>query len=246
MEHITNRKMEFRTSISETIDGKHLIRGKDVVELISKHSFAEAVFLLLRGDIPAPREAALLEAMLVAAMENGLEAPSIFVPRIVKASGNAFHVALASGMLAIGEHHGGAGERAAEMFASGRTAEEVVEEWMKKGMPVPGFGHKIYKNEDPRATALHAKAKELGFACEKFKIAYEVEAEIERRKGKKIPLNIDGAQAACLLEAGLDWRLGKAVFLMARIVGMSAHILEETQQNTTFYRLDQKEIRHEA
>lgn len=238
--------MKFKTSISTTTDGRHFIGGVSLVELIEKRSFAEVVFLLLRGNLPTAKEGALFEAMLVAAMENGLEAPSIFVPRVVKASGNAFHVALAAGMLAIGERHGGAGEKAAELFASGKSASEIAEEWMGKGKPVPGFGHKMYKNEDPRAATLYAKAKGLGFACEAFKIAYGLEAEIEARKGKKIPLNIDGAQAACLLELGFDWRLGKALFLMARIVGMSAHVLEETRQDNAFYRLDAEDLQYEV
>lgn len=238
--------MKFRTSISTTTNGQHFIRGISLTELIENRSFAEAVFLLLRGNFPTPEEKTLFEAMLVAAMENGLEAPSIFVPRVVKASGNAFHVALAAGMLAIGERHGGAGEKAAELFVSGKSASEIAAEYMERGRPIPGFGHKVYKNEDPRAAALYAKAKELGLAGRAFTIAYDLEEEIERRKGKKIPLNIDGAQAACLLELGFDWRLGKALFLMARIVGMSSHVLEETLQDNTFYRLDEEDLRHEA
>lgn len=238
--------MKFKTSISTTADGQHFIRGVALAELIEKHSFAEAVFLLLRGNLPTAKEGALLEAMLVAAMENGVEAPSIFVPRVVKASGNAFHVALAAGLLAIGERHGGAGEKAAEIFAKGKTAKEIVDEYETADQFVPGFGHKIYKTEDPRAAALHRKAQELGFSCKAFQLAYEIEKELEARKGKKLPLNIDGAQAACLLELGFDWRLGKALFLMARIVGMSAHVLEETCQKNTFYRLDVKDVQYEA
>lgn len=238
--------MEFKTSISKTTDGRHEIYGKDLVELIEKHSFIEVVFLLLKGALPTENEAKLLNAMLVAAVENGIEAPSIFVPRIVAASGNAFHAALAGGMLAIGEHHGGAGEKAAQIFSSGKTAKEIVDEYESAKKFIPGFGHKIYKTEDPRAAALYRKAKELGFSCKAFELAYAIEQELEQRKGKKLPLNIDGAQAACMAELGLDWRLGKALFLISRIIGMSAHVLEEIKQQNSFYRLNESDVRYES
>ncbi len=237
--------MQFKTKISKTKDGKHLIRGYDLVDLIKTKSFSEVIFLLLRGDFPKENEKKLLEAMLVAATENGIEAPSIFVPRVVAASGNDAHVALAAGMLAIGEKHGGAAEKAAKFFADhiAETAKAVVED--HKNEIVPGFGHKIYKDEDPRTKALFEKAKELGFLCKYFDFAYEIEKELENKKGKKLPLNIDGALACCMLELEFDVKLGKALFLISRIIGMSAHVLEELQQGNSYYRLEENDITHE-
>lgn len=238
--------MDFHTNISKTTDGQHFIRGVALTELIEKHSFIEAIFLLLRGNLPTANEAKLLDAALAAAVENGIEAPSVFVPRVSAASGNSFHAALAAGILAIGEHHGGAGEKAAQIFSSGKSAKEIVDEYEAAKKFIPGFGHKIYKTEDPRAAALYRKAKELGFSCKAFEFAYEIERELEQRKGKKLPLNVDGAQAACMVELQFDWRLGKALFLIARIVGMSAHVLEEMRQNNSFYRLGENDVHYEA
>jgi citryl-CoA lyase len=141
-------------------------------------------------------------------------------------------------MLSIGKNHGGAGEAAAELLSSEASAAEIVEE----RKVIPGFGHKIYKDEDPRATAIYQKAKDLGFECTYFDKAYAVERALEEKKGKKIPLNIDGAQAAALLELGFDWRLGEAFFLMGRIVGMSAHVLEELEQKNSYHRLEESDI----
>ncbi len=222
-----------------------MVRGHDIVELISKNSFSEAVFLLLKGNLPDEKEKALLEALLVAPVENGIESPSIFMPRIVASTGNDFHTALAAGVLAIGEKHGGAGEAAAQMLISPRTAKEIVEECLALKKTLPGFGHKVYKEEDPRATALYKKAKELGFACKYFDLAYEMEKEFEAQKGKKIPLNIDGALAAGMLELGFDPRLGKALFLISRMVGMSAHILEEFDQNNSYHRLEESDVKYD-
>ncbi|MBI2644424.1 MAG: citryl-CoA lyase [Candidatus Wildermuthbacteria bacterium] len=234
--------MKFHTSISKTENGVHVIRGHDLIELMEKHSFVEVIFLLLRGSLPEERERELMETMLVAPVENGLEAPSIFIPRIVASTGNNFHTALAAGVLAIGERHGGAGEAAAQLFSSGKSAVEIVDEYIRNKKILPGFGHKIYKEEDPRATAIYKRAKELGFSCRYFELAYAIEQEFAKQKGKKIPLNIDGALAAGLLELGFDARLGKAFFLISRIIGMSAHILEELNQNNPYYRLEESEV----
>lgn len=226
--------MKFHTKISKTENGKHFVRGHNIVELLSKHSFAEVMLLLLRGDLGTANEAKLLEAMLVASVENGIEAPSLYVPRIVAASGNDFHVALAASCLAIGSKHGGAAEAGAILLASEKTAEAIVEE----NKIIPGFGHKIYKDADPRATALYEKAKQLGFAATYFEKAYAIEKTLAAKKNKKLPLNIDGAIAATLLELKLDPRLGKALFMIARLVGASAHILEELNQGNSYYRLE--------
>src|SRR3989344_4651271 len=220
--------MNFHTRISKTEQGKHLIYGYDMLDLMQKHSFAETMMLLWRGNLPTEKEAKLLEMLLVAATENGIESPSVFVPRISASTGNSMHAALAAGALAIGENHGGAAEKCAYLLQSGKSAQEISEPSM-----IPGFGHKIYKEEDPRATVIYNMAKELGFSCKSFELAYEIESVLSEKKGKKIPLNIDGAIAAAMIELKLDWRLGKALFLIPRLVGAAAHVLEEYEQNNS-------------
>jgi len=233
--------MKFKTNISKTHNGKHFIYGHDLVELANKNSFSEVIFLLLKGVLPSVNEKMLLDSMLVLAVENGIEAPSIYVPRIVAASGNDFQTALAAGMVAVGEKHGGAAEKAAEVFASEKTVPEILE----GNKVIPGFGHKVYKDSDPRAEALHAKAASLGFSCKYFDRAKQIEKGLAEKKGKTLPLNIDGALACCLLELGLSPKLGKAVFLISRIVGMSAHVAEEYQQGNNYYRLEESDVTHE-
>ena len=230
--------MQFKTSISQTKAGKHFVRNIEITDLIQKHTFVETIFLLLRGNLPEKREQDLMDSLLVAATENGLEAPSLYMPRVAAASGNEFHVALAAGMLAIGERHGGAAERAAIILNSGKTAEQIVAEHKI----IAGFGHKVYKDEDPRAKALEQRARDLGFSGKYFNLAHKIRGILKEIRGKDLPLNIDGALACCMLELGFDPRLGKGLFLVSRIVGMSAHILEEFQQGNSYYRLGEDEI----
>ncbi|MEX2008234.1 MAG: citryl-CoA lyase [Candidatus Spechtbacterales bacterium] len=234
--------MDFKTRISTTQNGEHRIYGMSVVDLIDKHSFGEVIFLILKGSFPNDNERQLLEAMLVAAIENGIEAPSIFVPRTVASTGGTTSAALAAGVLTIGENHGGAVEAAARLLASQEDATAMV----AAQKIIPGYGHKIYKDEDPRATALREKAKELGFLGAAFERAYAIEVALKEKTGKHLPLNIDGAMAACMLELGLDASLGKSLFIIARVVGMAAHVAEEQAQENSYHRLSEDDVTYEG
>lgn len=219
------------------------MRGVSMEALIAERSFSGTLFLLLKGRLPEARETGLLDAVLVASVDNGLAPPTSFVPRVVASAGNRPHVAMAAGMLAAGERHAGAGEGAALLLASPQSPAEIVREF--EGKRIPGFGHRIYKQEDPRAAALHAKARELGFSCTFFQKAYSIQDELEQRKGKLLPLNVDGAVAAALLELGMDARLGETLFLLGRAAGMAAHVLEEQEQGNPYYRLEEDDISYE-
>lgn len=230
--------MKFQTKISATKNGEHEIYGRKVLDLMKEHSFVEVLFLLWRGSLPTKQEEELMNVLLVAAAENGIESPSTFVPRISASVGNPMHVALAASALSIGENHGGAGEKSAEILASESSPDEIV----ASHTVIPGFGHKIYKDEDPRATLIHEKAKELGFSCIFFDRAYAIEKKLAEAKGKKIPLNIDGAMAAAMLELGLNPKFGKALFLIARMVGAASHVAEEMEQGNSYHRLGPEDV----
>lgn len=230
--------MKFKTDISKSEGGQHKIRGYDVIDLMRDHTFTDVLFLLWRGDLPKENEVKLLESVMVASMEHGVSSPSAFVPRVSASVGNPMHVALATGALSIGERHGGAAESCAVLLASDKEAADIVAE----NKIIAGFGHKIYKEEDPRAALLYSKAKELGFTCEYFNKAYDIERELLDKKGKKLPLNIDGAMAACMLEMGFDPRLGKAMFIIPRLIGSASHVLEEYEQSNSYHRLEEDDI----
>lgn len=229
--------MKFDTKISKTEEGEHQVYGHTISELMQAHTYTEAVHLLYAGKLPNDGERMLLDTMLVSAIEHGVEAPSLYIPRISAASGNSVHTAIAAGILAIGEDHGGAGEAAARLLSRHEDAEILVSEYVEAKKHMPGFGHRVYKDEDPRATIIYRKAKEAGVSLVSFEKAYAIEAELEKQKGKKLPLNIDGAFAAGVLSLGMDPRAGKALFVLARVAGMGAHAIEELQQGNGYRRL---------
>ncbi|MFZ3043641.1 MAG: citrate/2-methylcitrate synthase [Minisyncoccia bacterium] len=229
--------MNFDTKISATEQGEHQIYGHTLTGLAETATFTDAIFLLYTGKLPTPGQRPLLDAMLVMAIEHGVEAPSLYVPRISVASGNPVHVGIAAGILAIGDVHGGAGEAAAQLLARDEDAATLVQEYLSKGKRMPGFGHRTYKDEDPRASLIFKKAKEAGIPLAAFEKAYAIEAALVEAKGKKLPLNIDGAFAAATLAFGLTSPAARALFVLARVAGMGAHAIEELQQKKGYYRL---------
>ena len=232
--------MKHQTNISSTEGGEHEIYGHKVTDLMKQYSFVDTIFLLYAGKLPSGGERALLDAMLVASAEHGIEAPSLYTPRISVASGNSVHVGMAAGILAIGEAHGGAGEASAQLLASAESAEEIVARFEKEEKFIPGFGHKIYKDEDPRANIIHMKAKEGKVSLDAFEKVYAIEALLEKQKGRKLPLNIDGAFAAGVLALGMDPSAAKALFVFGRVAGMGAHAIEEKKQNNGYWRLGEE------
>ena len=164
--------------------------------------------------------------------------------RAAASTGNPISSALAAGILTVGEWHGGAVEKCAEMFQSERSAEEIVADALKNKEKLAGYGHKIYKDEDPRAAAIFAKAKGLGLSQKYIDKAVAIQQEFEKQSGKKLPINIDGAIAAIISELDFDWRLGKAVFALGRLPGMIAHAHEEIVNEKPYRRLEDDDVEY--
>lgn len=236
--------MKWKTGISRYKDGKFYVRGLTLEELIQKHTFTEVIFLLLKGNLPGEKEAKMLDAILVASAEHGVQAPSTFVARTAASAGNPINAALAAGILTVGEWHGGAVEKCAEMLQSEKSAEEIVAGAIKNKEKLAGYGHKVYKDEDPRTVAIFAKAQELGFSQKYIDKAVTIQQEFEKESGKKLPINIDGAIAAIISELGFDWRLGKAVFVLGRLPGMIAHAHEEVTNEKPYRRLEEEDVEY--
>lgn len=238
--------MEWKTRISKSSEKETLIRGYPLVDLIGKYTFTEATFLVLKGELPNECEREMLDAIFVASIEHGINPPSAMGARIIASCGGDFNDALAAGLLAIAQHHGGAVERSALLLQNGTSfAEETVRKACATKKKLPGYGHKIY-TADPRAQRLLELAKKLGFHGKHVEQALAIEAELEKQCRKKICLNIDGAVAAIISDMGFSWKMAQAFFIIPRIVGLSAHVHEEQQMSTTYRRLEEEDVRYEG
>ena len=236
---------KWKTSISGIVEGETLIHGYKVTELIDKVGFIDAIWLELKGELPTEKERAMLDGILISTIDNGMGPPSVTNARNSASSGNPMQAAVAAGILGVGEFHGGAIEECARLLQMGLKAEKLVEKVLGSGDRIPGYGHKVYTT-DPRAAQIFAKAKELGFYGEHCELAVAVEAELEKKKGKKIPINVDGAIAAVVSDMGFDYRLGKGFFIIGRVVGLVAHIFEEIVREKPYRRIPTEEIEYDG
>ncbi|WP_457640863.1 citryl-CoA lyase [Persephonella sp.] len=239
---------KWRTAISWHFDHEAYVRGYKLADIIGNLSFTEAIYLVLKGELPTEKEKKMLDAIFVSLVEHSIAPPSVIAARAVASGGNSLHVGVGAGVLAFGEAHGGALEGAMKFLQENvdRNPEEVVKEFLDKKIRIPGYGHRYYKEYDPRSKRMFEIAKVIGFFGKYCRFAEEVEKAIEKIKGKKLVMNVDGAIAAIVSEMGFDYRLGKGFFIIGRIPGLVAHTYEELVMEKPFSkRLDEeKEVEY--
>ncbi len=236
--------MKWKTSISRHKDGELSVRGRKLTELIGEHSFSEGILFILRGKKAEKKEVALMDALLMTFLEHGVEVPSAFVPRVIASTGNPMNAALAGGLLGFGDFHGGAIEKAAQYLQSKDEPADIVASALARKERIFGFGHKVYREADPRSVALFKKAEELGVESPFTKKAKAIGAELEKQSGKKLALNADMAAAAIMSELGIDWRMGKALFALGRMPGMIAHTFEEMTNEKPYRRFEDEDVEY--
>jgi citrate synthase len=229
----------WRTAIVDAGPDHLRVRGHDVLELMQRSTFTDLVFLLHHDRVPSPGERRVLDAILIGVADHGSGAPSCAAARLA-ASGNrqSLSAAVAAGVLTIGDEHGGAGSGCMDLIVEGlsrarqsrRSLEEVagelVAETTQRGSRVPGFGHRVHSEIDPRVVVLFDLAAREGLAGEGIQFARALERAISTQI-KPIPLNIDGALAAILVDMGFPSAVGRLLFIIGRVAGISAEVLEE-------------------
>ena len=215
------------------------VRGNDVLDLMRQATFTDVIFLLHHDRLPSPGERRLMDAILVGVADHGAGAPSCAAARLA-ASGNRQSpaAAIAAGVLTIGDEHGGAGSGCMELIGAGleearhdgasleAVADRTVAAAITAKTRLPGFGHRVHSTIDPRVAVLFTLAQESGLAGDGIRFARALETAIATRI-KPIPLNIDGALAAILTDLGLPAMVGKLIFIVGRVAGLSAEVLEE-------------------
>lgn len=240
---------KWKTQISSHEGGLPHVRGYKVPEMLKKLSFTQAIFLVLKGELPSVKEEAMLNAILVAAIDHGVAPPSTTVARITASTGVPLTTAVATGVAAMGEFHAGAIEATAKILQSavkkGQSGADIVEKARFKSERVPGYGHKIY-DTDPRTTAILEVAEKNGFKGKHIELAIEIEKELEKAVGRKLPLNIDGITAAVISEMGFEPELGNGFFAISRIVGLVAHVHEEKTREKPVRRINEEEVDYDG
>src|SRR4051794_12923812 len=159
------------TALTSIAPNTILIRGFAVDEMMGRLSFADAVYLLLMGELPTPAIGRMLNAVLVSSIDHGVSPPSTLAARNVATSGAPLKDCVAAGILAFGPHHGGDIETCMRFLDRGLTmmrggesmkdaANAIIRECADQQELPPGFGHRFH-TRDPRAARLFQLALEL-------------------------------------------------------------------------------------
>ena len=233
------------TSVSRIEPGIIELRGRPVADLIGRASLVEVTWLMLRGDLPSPWHARLLEAALVAGVDHGPHAPSIAIARMAATCGVGLNNAVASGVNVLGDVHGGAGQQCVEMLTEicdradegdpaslDAAAVTVLAEWRERSPYVPGFGHRFHPvdpRREPLLSLVQSAVDDRAVPGRHLLAAFAIERNLKTRGGDQVPINIDGCTAVIYAELGLPAPLARGLFVLSRSIGVLAHAWEETQ-----------------
>ncbi len=216
----------------------------------SEEPFSSIVCRILTGeDRVDPRRARMLEAMIVASVDHGVTPPSAQATIIAASTRAAYEVAVAQGIGAITDVHGGAGAKAAEFFRlcvnkskedgidPAEATRSVMSEYVKAGRRIEGMGHRIH-TQDPRRDALWKLADECGVTGDCVRVSKIAGDVFEQVRGMTLPINVDGVIGAIVADMGLEPALAKAIFVYGRLAGLSAHYFEEVATQPQMRRIN--------
>src|ERR1700685_3788334 len=211
-------------------------KGKPVVEPDQSLSHAANFLLMLNGTKPTPTAERALDIALILHADHELNA-STFAARVTAATLSDMHSGVVSAIGCLkGPLHGGANEAVFHILEaidrSGSDPVEYIKGMLAQKKKVPGFGHRVYHTEDPRATHLRAMSRDLGKSSGQPRW-YEMSEAIEKfvKVEKKLNANVDFYSASTYHVLGIDEDQFTPVFAVSRISGWAAHVIEQLDDN---------------
>jgi citrate synthase len=236
-----NGKRAWNTAVSDIEAADVFIRGYGLGELIGRLSFSSATFLLIRGRLPKPGEARMMDAILCSVLDYGLKKPGTVAARYCVSANPSMTAGLATAILSVGEYTlapDDAGRFIAESFAAAtkagaaddKAAAAEIDRVRSAGRRVPGFGHPNFRFTDPRAQKLKQIAQQEGVwgpLCDWYEALHKV---FTAKAGKpEIVINEVGMMAAILAQMEFTPAEMTGVALLSSMPGVIAHVSEEMQ-----------------
>lgn len=235
------------TSISTADADSITVRGYDLCDdLIGPTNFTDYFFLLVTGKKPSELQRYFLDCVLVAIAEHGL-VPSVQAARMTYAAApDALQGAVAAGILGCGSVVLGSAEVAgkflqdiiaqaqAENIKIERSAQIALQKLKDSKKPVPGFGHPLHANGDPRVHRLFSLAKEKGAAGVHVELVETIHRLIPDIFGRPLAVNISAGIPAVMLDVGFPAAVMKGIPILARTAGLIGHLYEESQRSIGF------------
>ncbi|HEV2759886.1 MAG TPA: citrate synthase [Acidimicrobiales bacterium] len=214
-----------------------LNQGLDPIDPHPELPYAANYLYMLTGEVPDPDHARAIEQYLISTTDHGFNS-STFTARVITSTGADLGSAVVGAIGALsGPLHGGAPSRALDMLDA-IGAPDKAEEWIRnsveKGERIMGFGHRIYKTDDPRSLMLRGVAERLGgdmvdFAKKVEKTVVDVLAEL--KPGRNLYANVEFYAGVVMDKVGIPRTLFTPTFTSSRVIGWTAHILEQAGDN---------------
>ena len=209
--------------------------GKQISEFTDEKTTGGHFLTLLKGSRPSQLDIDMMNVSLILYAEHEFNA-STFAARVTAATLSDFYSAITSAIGTLrGPLHGGANEAAMELieqFSSPDDAEDKLMVMLANKAKIMGFGHRVYKDCDPRSDIIKVWSKRLGAAAGDL-LLYNISERVETvmRREKRMFPNLDFYSASAYHYAGIDTPLFTPIFVMSRITGWSAHVFEQRANN---------------
>ncbi len=208
----------------------------DVVQPREDLGHAANFLYMLRGEEPNERAAKVLDIALILHADHGLNA-STFAARVTASTLADMYSAITSAIGTLkGPLHGGANEQVMRMLASIGSEDNVeafIEDALARKVKIPGFGHRVYRADDPRAIQLRRISKEVGEAVGKpewYNLSERVASIMEARK-PNLPINVDFFSASTYSTLDIPTDQFTPIFAISRVAGWTAHVIEQVDHN---------------
>ena len=211
-------------------------KGKPLIEPDRSLSHAGNFLLMLNGELPSETATRALDIALILHADHEWNA-STFAARVTAATLSDMHSAITSAIGALkGPLHGGANEAVfailEDIDRNGADPVEYVKGMLAQKAKVPGFGHRVYTTEDPRATHLRQMSRDLGYSSGQTKwFDYSRRIEEFINAEKKLNANVDFYSASTYHTLGIDVDLFTPIFAVSRVAGWTAHVMEQLADN---------------
>jgi citrate synthase len=232
-----NKAIRLTSQIAMIVANYDRIRkGKPVVEPDRSLSHAANFLFMLNGEAPSETAERALDIALILHADHELNA-STFAARVTAATLSDMHSAVTSAIGALkGPLHGGANEAVfkilKEIDAQGADPVEYIKAMLAQKKKIPGFGHRVYHTEDPRATHLRQMSRDLGHSSGDPKwFEYSQKIEDFIKADKKLNANVDFYSASTYHVLGIEVDLFTPIFAVSRVGGWTAHVIEQLDDN---------------
>ncbi|MFD8329099.1 citrate synthase/methylcitrate synthase [Streptomyces lydicus] len=212
-------------------------RGLQPVEPRADLGHAANYLYMLTGEEPEPARVRAIEAYLISTIDHGFNA-STFTARVITSTGADLAACLVGAVGALsGPLHGGAPSRALDMLDAIGTPDRI-DGWIRDrvlgGDRIMGFGHSVYRTEDPRSRMLRGIAEEFGGPLVEFAVQVETRVEellAELKPGRELHTNVELYAGVVMELCGLPREMFTPTFCAARVVGWSANVLEQAEDS---------------